>query len=153
MQNPTKGHKKVTSGSTFGLVRLPSPAFCALSTPNPDFSPWTGAVMFLRLRRTGARVMKSADMMESRVHRALAEKYGAGPVLVAACPPPEGEAIIGAMTRRDRCGSVEECRHFFDPPGRPGRDVDEARDFCPNAALFIDSAEKRRREEAGDHQA
>ena len=42
MQNPTKGHKKVTSGSTFGLVRLPSPAFCALSTPNPDFSPWTG---------------------------------------------------------------------------------------------------------------
>ena len=98
-------------------------------------------------------VMKSADMMESRVHRALAEKYGAGPVLVAACSPPEGEAIIGAMTRRDRCGSVEECRHFFDPPGRPGRKVDEARDFCPNAALFIDSAEKRRREEAGDHQA
>ncbi len=94
--------------------------------------------------------MKSADMMASRVYRALADKYEAEPVLVAACSTPEGEAIIGAMTRRDRCGSIEECRHFFDPPGR---DVDEAKDFCANAALFIDSAEKRRREEAGDHQA
>ena len=102
-----------------------------------------GPVMFLRLRRTGAQVMKSAYMMESRVYRAVAEKYGVAPSLVAACSTPEGETIIGAMTRCDRCGSVEECRHFFDPPGR---EVDEAREFCPNAALFIDLAEKRRRE-------
>ena len=109
-----------------------------------------GPVMFLRLRRTSARIMKSAYMMESRVYRAVAEKYRVAPSLVAECSTPEGEAIIGAMTRCDRCGSIEECRHFFDAPGR---DVDEAREFCPNAALFIDLAEKLRRKEAGDHQA
>ncbi len=111
-----------------------------------------GLVTSMRFRffRTGARLMKSADMMKSRVYRAVAEKYGAEPNLIGACSTPEGETIIDAMTRCDRCGSIEECRHFFD---QPGSDVDEARDFCPNAALFIDSAEKRRRKEAGDHQA
>ena len=109
-----------------------------------------GLVTSMRLRGTSARLMKSADMMESRVYRAVAEKYGVAPSLVAECLTPEGEAIIGAMTRCDRCGSVEECRHFFD---QPGSDVDEAREFCPNAALFIDLAEKLRRKEAGDHQA
>ncbi len=109
-----------------------------------------GLVTSMRLRGNSARLMKSADMMESRVYRAVAEKYGVAPSLVAECLTPEGEAIIGAMTRCDRCGSVEECRHFFDAPGS---DVDEAREFCPNAALFIDLAEKLRRKEAGDHQA
>ena len=60
---------------------------------------------------------------------------------------PEGEAFIGAMTRCDRCGSIEECRHFFD---QPGRDVDEAREFCAGADFFIDLAEKLRRKEAGE---
>ncbi len=110
------------------------------------FSP----VMFSRLRGTSERVMKSAYMMESRVYRAVAEKYRVAPSLVAECSTPEGEAFIGAMTRCDRCGSIEECRHFFDAPGR---DVDEAREFCAGAALFIDLAEKLRRKEAGDHQA
>ncbi len=109
-----------------------------------------GLVTSMRLRGNSARLMKSADMMESRVYRAVAEKYGVAPSLVAECLTPEGEAIIGAMTRCDRCGSVEECRHFFD---QPGSDVDEAREFCPNAALFIDLAEKLRRKEAGDHHA
>ena len=45
-----------------------------------------GLVTSMRFRffRTSARLMKSADMMESRVYRAVAEKYGAGPNLVAA---------------------------------------------------------------------
>lgn len=109
-----------------------------------------GPVMFMRLRRTSARIMKSADMMESRVYRAVAQKYGVAPSLVAECSTPEGEATIGAMTRCDRCGSIEECRHFFDAPGR---EVDKAREFCPNADFFIDLAEKLRRKEAGGHQA
>ncbi len=111
-----------------------------------------GLVTSMRFRffRTSARLMKSADMMESRVYRAVAEKYGAEPNLIAACSTPEGETIIDAMTRCDRCGSIGECRHFFDPPGT---DVDEAKEFCPNAALFIDLAEKLRRKEAGGHQA
>ncbi len=106
------------------------------------FSP----VMFMRLQGTSARIMKSAYLMESHVYRAVAEKYGVAPSLVAECLTPEGEAIVGAMTRCDRCGSIEECRHFFDAPGR---DVDEARGFCPNADFFIDLAEKLRRKEAG----
>ncbi len=100
-------------------------------------------VVFMRYRRTSANLMKSAHMMESRVYKAVAEKYGAEPNLVAACLTPEGETIVAAMTRCDRCGSVEECRHFFD---QPGSDVDEAREFCPNADLFIELAEKLRRE-------
>ena len=104
-----------------------------------------GPVIFMRLRRTSAQIMKSAHIMESRVYRAVAEKYGVAPSLVAECLTPEGEAYIGAMTRCDRCGSIEECRHFFDPPGR---DVDAAREFCPNADIFIDLAEKLRRKEA-----
>ncbi len=102
-----------------------------------------GLVTIMRHHGTSANLMKSAHMMESRVYKAVAEKYGAEPNLVAACLTPEGETIIGAMTRCDRCGSVEECRHFFD---QPGRDVDEAREFCPNADRFIELAEKLRRE-------
>ncbi len=100
-------------------------------------------VTIMRNQGTSANLMKSAHMMESRVYKAVAEKYGAEPSLVAACLTPEGEAIIGAMTRCDRCGSVEECRHFFD---QPGSDVDEAREFCPNTDLLIELAEKLRRE-------
>jgi hypothetical protein len=102
-----------------------------------------GLVAIMRYHGTSANLMKSAHMMESRVYKAVAEKYGAEPSLVAACLTPEGEAIIGAMTRCDRCGSVEECRHFFD---QPGSDVDEAREFCPNVDLLIELAEKLRRE-------
>ena len=102
-----------------------------------------GLVTLMRTHGTSANLMKSAHMMESRVYKAVAEKYGAEPSLVAACLTPEGEAIIGAMTRCDRCGSVEECRHFFD---QPGSDVDEAREFCPNVDLLIELAEKLRRE-------
>ncbi len=100
-----------------------------------------GLVTSMRFRffRTSARLMKSADMMKSRVYRAVAEKYGAEPNLVAECLTPEGESIIAAMTRCDRCGSVEECRHFFD---QPGSDVDEARKLCPNADLFIKLVKK-----------
>ena len=105
-------------------------------------------VIFLRFQGTSARIMESAYMMESHVYRAVAEKYGVAPSLVAECLTPEGEAIIGAMTRCDRCESIEECRHFFD---QPGRDIDEAREFCPNADFFIDLAEKLRRKKAGDH--
>ncbi len=102
-----------------------------------------GLVTIMRYQGTSANLMKSAHMMDSRVYQAVAEKYGAEPRLVAACLTPEGEAIVAAMTRCDRCGSVEECRHFFD---QPGSDVDEAREFCPNAELFIELAEKLRRE-------
>ena len=102
-----------------------------------------GLVTIMRYHGTSANLMKSAHMMESRVYKAVAEKYGAEPSLVAACLTPEGEAIIGAMTRCDRCGSVEECRHFFD---QPESDVDEAREFCPNVDLLIELAEKLRRE-------
>ena len=102
-----------------------------------------GLVTIMRHHGTSANLMKSAHMMESRVYKAVAEKYGAEPSLVAACLTPEGETIIGAMTRCDMCGSVEECRHFFD---QPGSDVDEAREFCPNADLLIELAEKLRRE-------
>ena len=102
-----------------------------------------GLVTFMRYQGTSANLMKSAHMMESRVYKAVAEKYGAEPSLVAAYLTPEGEAIIRAMTRCDRCGSVEQCRHFFD---QPGSDVDEAREFCPNVDLLIELAEKLRRE-------
>ncbi len=102
-----------------------------------------GLMTFMRYQGTSARIVKSASMMESRVYQAVAEKYGVAPNLIAECLTPEGETIIGAMTRCDRCGSIEECHHFFD---QPGRDVDEAREFCPNANLFIDLAEKLRRE-------
>ncbi|MEE8538233.1 MAG: DUF6455 family protein [Woeseiaceae bacterium] len=102
-----------------------------------------GLVTIMRYHGPSANLMKSAHMMESRVYKAVAEKYGAEPSLVAACLTPEGEAIIGAMTRCDRCGSVEECRHFFD---QPESDVDEAREFCPNVDLLIELAEKLRRE-------
>ncbi len=111
-----------------------------------------GPLMFMRLRGTSEHIKKSADMMESRVYRAVAGKYGVAPSLVAECLTPEGEAIIGAMTRCDSCGSVEECRHFIDQPGRPGRKVDEAKEICPNADFFIDLAEKLRRKEAGEGQ-
>jgi hypothetical protein len=105
------------------------------------FSP----MIFMRLRGTSGRIMKSAKMMESDVYRAVAEKFGVEPSLVAECLTPEGETIIDAMTRCDRCGAIEECRHFFD---QPGKDIDEAREFCPNTDAFIDLAEKLRREEA-----
>jgi hypothetical protein len=107
-------------------------------------------VIFMRLRGTSAHIMKSAYMMDSRVYRAVAKKYGVAPSLVAECLTPEGEEIVGAMTRCDRCGSIEECHHFFD---QPGKDIDEAREFCPNAEVFIDLAEKLRRKEAGEGQA
>jgi len=110
------------------------------------FSP----VIFMRLRRSSEHIMKSAYMMESRVYRAVAQKYGVAPSLVAECMTPEGEKIVGAMTRCDRCGSIEECRHFFDAPGK---DIDGAKEFCPNADVFIDLAEKLRRKEAGEGQA
>ncbi len=100
-------------------------------------------VVVMRYRGITAKLMKSADMMRSRVYKAVAEKYCAAPNLVAKCLAPEGEAFVTAMTHCDRCRSVEECRHFFD---RPGSDVDEAREFCPNADLFIKMAEKLRRE-------
>ena len=96
-------------------------------------------VVIWRTRRTTAKLMTSAHMMRSRVYKAVAEKYGVEPNLVAECLTPEGEAIVAAMTRCDRCGSVEECRQFFDQPGSA---VDEARKFCPNADLFIKLAEK-----------
>ena len=96
-------------------------------------------VVIWRHRRTAAKLMTSAHMMRSRVYKAVAEKYGVEPNLVTECFTPEGEKIIAAMTRCDRCGSVEECRHFFD---RPGSDVDKARKFCPNADLFIKMAKK-----------
>ena len=95
-------------------------------------------VVIWRHRRSAANLMTSAHMMRSRVYKAVAEKYGVEPNLVAECLTPEGEAIVAAMTRCDRCGSVEECRHFFD---QPESDVDEAREFCPNAGLFIDLAD------------
>ena len=76
-------------------------------------------------------------------------KYGVAPSLVAECLTPEGEAVIGAMTRCDRCGSIEECRHFFD---QPGRDADGAREFCPNADPFTELAEKLRRKATGEGQ-
>jgi hypothetical protein len=95
-------------------------------------------VVFMRHRRISAKLMKSADLMESRVYKAVAEKYGVTPNLIAECLAPEREAIFAAMTRCDSCGSVEECRHFFD---QPESDVDEAREFCPNAGLFIDLAD------------
>lgn len=96
-------------------------------------------VVIWRHRRTAAKLMTSAHMMRSRVYKAVAEKYGVEPNLVAECLTPEGEKIIAAMTRCDRCGSVEECRHFFD---QPGSDVDKARKFCPNTDLFIKLAKK-----------
>ncbi len=95
-------------------------------------------VVLMRHRRINAKVMKDSDMMESRVYKAVAENYGVTPNLVAECLAPEREAIFAAMTRCDSCGSVEECRHFFD---QPGSDIDEAREFCPNAGLFIDLAD------------
>ena len=102
-----------------------------------------GLVTLMRYHGTSANLMKSAHMMESRVYKAVAEKYGAEPSLVAECLTPEGEAIVAAMIRCDRCGSVEECHHFFD---QPESDVDEAREFCPNVDLLIELAEKLRRE-------
>ena len=101
------------------------------------------SVVFMRYQGNSAHLMKSAHMMESRVYLAVVEKYGVMPNLVAVCSTPEGETIIGATTRCDRCGSIEECHQFFD---QPGRDVDEAREFCPNANLFIELAEELRRE-------
>lgn len=100
-------------------------------------------VVFMRYQGNSVHLMKSAHMMESRGYLAVVEKYGVGPNLVAKCSTPEGETIIDAMTRCDRCGSIEECPQFFD---EPGRDVDEAREFCPNANLFIELAEELRRE-------
>jgi hypothetical protein len=94
-------------------------------------------------RKNAAKLVQSTDMMESRVYMAVAEKYGAAPNLVAECLRPERKAISAAMTHCDSCGSVEECRHFFD---QPGSNVDEAREFCPNTSLFIELAEKLRRE-------
>ena len=105
------------------------------------FSP----MIFMRLRGTSGRIMKSAKIMESDVYRAVAEKYGVEPSLVAECLTPEGETIIDAMTRCDRCGAIEECHEFF---GQPGKDVDTTRGFCPNADIFIDLAEKLHRTEA-----
>ena len=96
-------------------------------------------VVIWRHRRNIAKLMTSGHMMRSRVYKAVAEKYGVEPNLVAECVTPEGEAIVAAMTRCDGCGSVEECRHFFD---QPGSDVDKARKFCPNADLFIKLAKK-----------
>ena len=100
-------------------------------------------VFLIRYRRTITKLMQSADMMESRVYRAVAEKYEVTPNLVAECLAPEREAIVTTMTRCDRCRSVEECHHFFE---QPESNVDEAREFCPNADLFIELAEKLRRE-------
>ncbi len=96
-------------------------------------------VVVMRSRRTTAKLMTSAHMMQSRVYKAVVEKYGVAPNLVAECLTPDGEAIVVAMTRCDRCGSVEECRQFFN---QSGSDVDKATKFCPNADLYIKLAEK-----------
>ena len=100
-------------------------------------------VYLVRYRTTTARLVKPAEMMESPVYRAVAQKYRAAPNLVAEYLSPEREALAAAMTRCDRCGSIEECHHFFD---QPERNIDEARKFCPNADLFIEMAKKQRRE-------
>ena len=100
----------------------------------------TGPVVMVRHRRIAAKLMSTADMMESRVYKAVSEKYGVTPNLVAESLAPEREAIFAAMTRCDSCGSVEQCHHFF---GRPESDIDAARDFCPNAGLFIELAKKQ----------
>ena len=101
----------------------------------------TSSVALIRYRKVTGKLMKSADMMESRVYKAVAEKYGIAPNLIADCVAPEGEAAVDAMTRCENCGSVEECHHFFD---QPKRDIDEAKTFCPNVDLFADLAEKQR---------
>ena len=121
-----KGHFMLDSILFYGAVA--AVGLLAIITP----------VVLIRYQRMTAKLMKSADLMESRVYKAVAEKYWVTPNLVAQCSKPEREAIFAAMTRCDRCGSVEECHHFFD---QPERDIDEAREFCPNAALFIDLAE------------
>lgn len=105
-----------------------------------------GSVYFVRFRRTSDHIKKAAYMTESRVYRAMADKFGVAPNLVHECATPEGESIIDAMTRCDRCGAVEDCHHFFEAPDG---DVDEARNFCPNADLFIDMADKLHRGEDG----
>ena len=96
------------------------------------------SAFLVRHRRATIKLIQAADLMESRVYKAVAEKYGVTPNLVAECLAPEREAIFAAMTRCDSCGSLEECHHFFD---RPEKNVDEAREFCPNADLFIDLAD------------
>lgn len=101
------------------------------------------SVYLVRYRRTTTKLMKAADLMESRVYKAVAEKYGVTPSLVAECLAPEREAIFAAMTSCDRCGAAKECDHFF---GQPESDVDEAREFCPNADLFIGLADFTDRE-------
>ena len=100
-------------------------------------------LLFVRYRRATEKLMKSSYMMQSRVYKAVAEKYGAEPNLIADCLTPEGDEIVSAMTRCDRCGSVDECRHFFE---QPGGNVDETKEFCPNTDLFIEMAEKLRQE-------
>ena len=97
----------------------------------------------IRHRRITTKLIQSADLMESRVYKAVAKKYRATPNLVAECLAPEREAIVAAMTHCDRCGSLEECGHFFD---QPESDINEARKFCPNAGLFIELAQKLRRD-------
>ncbi len=96
-----------------------------------------------RHRRITAKLMRSATLMESRVYRAVAKKYRATPNLVAESLAPEREAVVAAMTLCDRCGSLDQCDHFF---GQPESDIDEARKFCPNAGRFIELAQKQRRE-------
>ncbi len=89
------------------------------------------------------RIAKAADFMGSPVYRAVAEKYGVAPNLVAQYLTPEREALAEAVTRCDRCRSIEDCLDFF---SQPGKDIDEARDFCPNAQRFIAMAKKLKRE-------
>jgi hypothetical protein len=100
-------------------------------------------VYLVRYRLIAARLVKSADMMESPVYRAVAERYGTAPNLVAEYMAPEREALAAALTRCDSCGSMEECHDFFD---QPEGNVDEARKFCPNAGRFIELAQTQRRE-------
>lgn len=101
----------------------------------------TSSVALIRYRRVTVKLMKSADMMQSRVYKAVAEKYGVAPNLISDCLTTEGDSAVDAMTRCENCGSLEECHHFFD---QPKRDVDETRAFCPNVDLFAELAEKNR---------
>jgi hypothetical protein len=104
------------------------------------------SVFLMRYRKATGKIIKSGEMMESYVYKAVAEKYGVGPNLIVESLAPDGDAFVGAMTRCENCGSVEECRHFFN---QPGGDVEETREFCPNADLFIGLAKKLPQEANG----
>ncbi len=82
-------------------VSLPSPAFCALSTPNPDFSPWTGAA-----RRLSGRAGRAAHGVEG-----LDRSPGYAPG-----PSPGGP---GTARRDDAPVHGEKSGSARRPPGSP----------------------------------